>query len=683
MFGSNAGTRVVPVRERDGFYHPSTEAELVMLVEEALTRRVSLRVRGSAHSIPGAIYTDERLAGRIGAIDVKLDRYAAISFDADRMQVTVEAGCHLGDDPRDPSSSATWDRSLLAQLEARGWALPDLGGVTHQTVSGFFATGSSGGSVQHSIEDALVSIRFIDGRGRVHTVNRGDECFFALTCSMGLLGVVSRLTLQCIPRFDVIGYEDVALENDGLFDLVGEGEAGLGAFLRHTEYARLMWWPQPGLGRIATWQARRMLDEDYDATTGPRGNLRRRPYQAVVRGLPPALSRPLSTGAQALGGAFYDVLELARAGREKVQSRAPSIASAIEVGAMTLRDAVVPGVLRQFVPLDEAGPQRFCDSWCHGLPMDNQMSETSLPTTFTEIWVPLERTSEAMLTLTDLFRRGGLDATGNYIFEIYAARATSGWLHPGHGRDSLRIDIFWFERSGADHEAFFGRFWDALAELDYRLHWGKHLPSDARRGSEYLAKRFPRWNDFLALRAELDPEGIFLTQHFRRALGIEAPSIGEGKPLFARPAPAPFRVDVPISRRFRGLLEAAAIERPSALDRLSDVFTDDVEICDPFRTVRGLAAVRKLLETWLGRFDEVDFNTFRVTEGGDEFVLTYEMHALAGRGPTLAVPIVSICSVRDDRVHRVKSHYDVAAALSATSPAAAAVVHSLVTRFFL
>ena len=34
------------------------------------------------------------------------------------------------------------------------------------------------------------------------------------------------------------------------------------------------------------------------------------------------------------------------------------------------------------------GPQRFHGAWHDVLPMDNQISETALPTTFTEIWVP-------------------------------------------------------------------------------------------------------------------------------------------------------------------------------------------------------------------------------------------------------------------------------------------------------
>jgi FAD/FMN-containing dehydrogenase len=518
----NGGPRcTTPVRARDGYFHPSTEEELIALVAQAAARRVPLRVRGAAHSIPAAIYSDHRLAGHIGAFDVVLDRFARVVFDDERLQVTVESGCRLGEDAREPSGNATWARSLLAQLDARGWALPDLGGVTQQTVAGFFSTGSSGGSTRHAIEDALVRLRFIDGRARVHEIGRDDERFHALSCSMGLLGVVSRITLQCIERFDIVGREDVTSERGCAYGLFDRGESGLAAFLQRTEYSRLMWWPQPGVRRVATWQARRMRSEDYDEHTGPRGRLKRAPYQAIVKGLSPAVTRPLSEAVQAAGGAFFDALELAGATRRTIAQRAPALASPLGLGASVLKRAIVPPVLRRFVEVDHGEPQLFRDSWCHGLPLDNQMSETSLPTTFTEIWIPLDQTANAMRELRALFRAGGLDTTGSYIFELYAARATKGWLHPGYQRDSFRVDVFWFERNRQDPQRFFQQFWDALAGFDYRLHWGKHLPGKASRGSDYLAARYPRWRDFLALRRELDPHNIFLTAHFRRALAID------------------------------------------------------------------------------------------------------------------------------------------------------------------
>jgi FAD/FMN-containing dehydrogenase len=516
-----------PSRAPDGFYHPATEDQIIELVRLARARRCALRVRGSAHSIPAAIHTDAHLDGRALAIDVMLDRFRRVEIDEVRGIAVVEAGCHLGIDPQDPTGTSTWEGSLLAQLDARGWALPDLGGVTHQTVSGFLLTGSSGGSVQHAVEDAVLAVRFVDGEGRVHDAVRDEpDLFDAVVTSMGLLGVVTRVTLRCVRRYDVIGLESITHQDGAAYDPFAEGERGLAAFLRRTEYARLMWWPQRKVERLVTWQGRRMRAGDYDAETAPGGTLRAKAYQVIGDSVPdPRLARPLSLAAQKVCGAFYDGVDAIAAGYARAEQRAPLLAPFGRRAAAGFARAILPPVLKTFVPLDPGAPQRFWGPWHEVLPMDNPMSEESLPTTFTEIWIPLGDAAQALRALRDHFERGGLAATGSYIFELYAARATRGWLHPGYGRDSLRVDVFWFSRNRKSPIPFFNQFWDLLAPYGYRLHWGKHLPADDARGARYLRAQYPRWDDFLRLRAELDPMGIFLNRHFQRALGIPAPEV--------------------------------------------------------------------------------------------------------------------------------------------------------------
>lgn len=504
-------------RGADGFFHPSSEEEIVALVRRARHEGRQLRVRGSAHSVPAAIRTDE--PGR--HIDVMLDRYRAVTFDDARLRVTVQAGCNLGEDPRDPTRSATWEASLLAKLDARGWALPDLGGVTHQTVAGFLMTGSCGGTVTHAFDDAVVGFRLVDGTGRVHELARGDDRFDAIVSSLGLLGVVSTVTFQCVPRYDIVGREDVTAESDCAYGLFGDGAAGLEGFLRRAEYARLMWWPQHGVRRVVTWQARRMREDDYDESTGPRGALRRKPYRAVAHSIrDPRVGGVVNLAAQSAGGLLYDALAGAARTYEPLARRS----RVLERAGVRVRNAfaarVLPPVLRQFVQTTDE-PQRFWDTWCHGLPMDNQMSERSLPTEFTEIWVPLERTGEVMRALRAHYDRAGYDATGSFICEVYAARSTRGWMHPGHDRDSLRIDLFWFARNAGDPtRGWFVQFWELLRPFAYRLHWGKHLPRDPELGWRHLRRQLPRWDDFFALRAQWDPGDVFLTRYWRDALGL-------------------------------------------------------------------------------------------------------------------------------------------------------------------
>lgn len=41
------------------------------------------------------------------------------------------------------------------------------------------------------------------------------------------------------------------------FDCDADGEAGLEGYLRQTEYARLLWWPQPGVDKWVLWSGQR------------------------------------------------------------------------------------------------------------------------------------------------------------------------------------------------------------------------------------------------------------------------------------------------------------------------------------------------------------------------------------------------------------------------------------------
>jgi D-arabinono-1,4-lactone oxidase len=504
----------------DGFHHPASEEDLIALVRRAAREGKRLRVRGSAHSVASAIYTGPRRGD--GHLDVMLDRYAGIcGWDVERMQVTVESGCHLGDDPRDPTMLATWERSLLCALEARAWALPDLGGVTHQTVSGFFLTGSAGGTVRHRVSDAVVGLRFICGRGRVHEVSRGDELFDAVLCSMGLLGVISRVTLQCVPHYDVIGTERITGEDEASFSLYDEGPSGLEQHLRRTEYARLMWWPQAGVRRAVSWEARRMQPDDYVGRGVP-GALTPKPYSALAADLgSPRLTALADRASQHAAGAFFDLLAQSKRVSRSLAERVPLAARGAQAVRSAFARRVLPGVIRGFVPAGSA--QEFWGSYARVLPMDNGMSERAIPTEFTELWLPLDRTAEILRALRAHYEARGYDATGPFLCEIYAAKSTTAWMHPGYGRDSLRIDLFWFGRNHEDPvDGWFKQFWELLQPFDYRLHWGKHLPRDPRLGYQHLRRVTPRWDEFLAARERLDPKRVFLTPYWASALGVEA-----------------------------------------------------------------------------------------------------------------------------------------------------------------
>lgn len=493
----------------DGFYHPRSEDEIRELILRARREGKKLRVRGAGHSTTAAIYTDGFTSdnGRGAGIDIMLDQMAAVSFDDARMQVTVQAGCHLGLDPSDSTGVSTLENSLFYQIERRGWAFPDTGGITHQTVAGFLSTGSSGGSLSHSVGDQIVSIRVLDGLGEVHEVSeRHDrDLFYAVGVSMGLLGVICAVTFQCVPRFDVIGQESTREVADTTIDFFGVGSPGkpqLAQFLRDTEHARLMWWPQQSVKRMVVWQGRTMLPADYSSETGPQGQLHAKPYQEF----PLIFGRP--TSAELFGSTFFNLIRY---------WNDPGPLGQATRAALHL---TLAPFIKIFVSDDgDKGLQRFWDAWLNALPMDNAASDKLLPTQFTEMWFPLEKTAEVMTRLRDHYDRAGFPATGPYACEIYATKRSRFWMSPAFDRDVVKIDHFWFTHSVGDpSETYYPQFWNLLKDLDYRLHWGKYLPKDS---AMFLPARYPHWHDFLSVRQRLDPSRIFLTDYWRAHLGVQ------------------------------------------------------------------------------------------------------------------------------------------------------------------
>lgn len=283
---------MIPQRENDGCHHPQTEEELCALVAHASQTKKQLRVMGSTHSVWKAIVTDH-FAGSATPdteLTVVLDRYTKIFEAKDDPSkpgaklVEVQAGCHVGMSPtrpvqariierpadsdiRQPSPwhEGSWEASLTSTLHHRdGLALPDLGGISHQTIAGFLSTGSAGGTVKWSVHEAIASLRVIDGNGVATTVSptQDPDWFRAAGIGMGLCGVISTVTFRCVPTFDITGSETIsaAMLSDDMDFYANRPDANLPSlekFMLETDYVRLMWWPQYNFDRLVVWQAAR------------------------------------------------------------------------------------------------------------------------------------------------------------------------------------------------------------------------------------------------------------------------------------------------------------------------------------------------------------------------------------------------------------------------------------------
>lgn len=169
---------------------PATISE----VQEVLSGASQVRAVGSRHSFNTIADT-----GGVLLATSRLD--SAPVIDEVARTVTVGAGTRYGE--------------LGAELQRAGWALSNLASLPHISVAGAIATGTHGsGNRVPSLAAAVAGIEFVTAASDIVTLRRGDDDFTAAVVSLGALGIVTRVTLDIEPTFEVSQhvYEKLSLE---------------------------------------------------------------------------------------------------------------------------------------------------------------------------------------------------------------------------------------------------------------------------------------------------------------------------------------------------------------------------------------------------------------------------------------------------------------------------------------
>ncbi len=508
------------------YFLPESIEETKGLIEQAKSSGKTIVMRGAGHSFP-MVPDQEKDETLMHVMLTYLNKITALDWS--KGTVTVQAGCHLGLDPFDPTGVSTEDNSLLFQLDPLtpagtrdtppGWNIPDMGGIIHQTMGGFTATGSSGGSVKYAFDDAITAVRilFHDGNGVVDKTfqrpadTEADDPFWGIGYAhLGVMGIVVEFTLQCEPGFNIAGTETTTGTADCEIALFGDGSDGkpsLEQFFTNTDYTRFYWWPQPGADKIVLWKANRESAADWK-TFVPK------PYQEVpfIDGSPNISS--------AVSGEIFKFLNNGTNFAEKLWQRwfgrTPGQQHDIAEAFAKADDWFLKALLKVFAA---PGVQTFKDISWKGIPMDNRISDKLFEVWFSELWIPLNRAQEVMISLQQ-FYTDPVNA-GTFCIEIYSAKKSNFWLNASYGTDVIRLDIFWFAKNDANPHDFYQRFWTHFSPFEYRCHWGKYLPpADSPQGATYLQNRYPKFEQFNVLRKQMDPGNIFLNPYWKEHLGL-------------------------------------------------------------------------------------------------------------------------------------------------------------------
>ncbi len=128
-----------------------------------------------------------------------------------------------------------------------------------------------------------------------------------------------------------------------------------------------------------------------------------------------------------------------------------------------------------------------------------------------EYAVPAENVVPAFRAVRALIEQRGWRV--EFPIEVRFAAADDRWLSTAHGRAAGYIAVHRYWR--ADPTEYFEAVEQIMLEFGGRPHWGKlHTLTAAQ-----LRERYPRFDDFTALRDRLDPERRFTNRYLERVLG--------------------------------------------------------------------------------------------------------------------------------------------------------------------
>lgn len=405
---------------------------------------------------------------------VNLDHYnALVSVDKESRCVVMQAGIRLYD--------------LIARLKEHGLAMPNLGSIDNQSIAGALATATHGSSTKHGIlSQSVLGLKIVLANGQIVSCapKKNGELFRAALVSLGALGITIEVTFQMIPAFKLEWTQNLL----SIDDMMEQWDKSLWT---QKEFTRIWWMPY--MKKVIKWSANK-TDKDLR---------------------PP----PSNFWSGSVGFHTYNLLLY-------LAHWFPRILPFVEKFAMNVQYGFKNGV----------GPSAVQEGQS-GLLMNCLFSQ------FVNEWaIPLERGPEALTRLSAWFHgdQAGsgipISAQGMYVHAPIEVRVSdTSYTTPRPYLDntapdgpSLYLNATLYRPFGHDpscRERYYQGFEWLMKELGGRPHWAKNFSTVSKQEFHTM---YPNLKEWLRIRNEVDPEGMFVGDWHRRLLLPE----DEGKELF-------------------------------------------------------------------------------------------------------------------------------------------------------
>ncbi|WP_278189860.1 D-arabinono-1,4-lactone oxidase [Brevibacterium sp. ZH18] len=412
------------------FARPTSVPELSGIVQTAANDGQRVRVVGAGHSFTPVAAGDDMM--------INLDRLSGlISADEATGRVRFHAGTRLRDIP-----------SLLAPY---GLALANQGDVNPQALAGAISTSTHGTGLGFTGFAGTVtglSIMGPDGRERELSATSEPEVFDLARVSLGVLGVVTEIELQCVPSFDLIAEEIVVDFDELLTDLEPR--------MRAADHFEFYWFPHTGTALTKT-------------------NTRVAPGEA-------------GPGHLAEAGVRNQLLNVFD--KEVVENGALRLA--VELGAAVPR--LVPHINR-------IAQSAVSDRTYRAPGHDVFVTPRRVRFNEMEYALPFESGAEAIREIRDAIESRGWSIS--FPLEVRSAAHDDVPLSTAYGRETMYIAVHRFVKE--DYAEYFRVVEQICRRHGGRPHWGKiHT-----LGAAELSDLYPRFDDFRELRRQLDPAAMF------------------------------------------------------------------------------------------------------------------------------------------------------------------------------
>lgn len=164
---------------------PRSEEDVRQTVLKARALKLPIRAAGRGHSNTAVVPTEGVL--------VDFSQFAAVTaVDKSTLRVTVEPGITVGD--------------LSRYLRTQGMSLRNQGDVDTQAITGAVMTGTHGcGKALPCLSDQLVAARLVTADGSVLDLSaeKDGALFRAFRTSIGMFGLVTSITIQAVPSYNI------------------------------------------------------------------------------------------------------------------------------------------------------------------------------------------------------------------------------------------------------------------------------------------------------------------------------------------------------------------------------------------------------------------------------------------------------------------------------------------------